>query len=322
MISLRAIVTGIRILIPSLAVLLLGVWFAGQILQDRSWLCGLMFYCPTPALALYYLTACVVALARRSLLWKFYSCLLMVPLLWMLMVENQWRPPCAELADSIALTDFDEMLPTESSSRVIRLVHWNLCRPNARWRDQRELMRQLDPDIIVLSETTDVVKSEDFEGFDTFEIYGMLIACHGRMTASSSLVPGKVLNAVAIKCELDDGPLHVLIADMTSNLNIWRDPYLRQLTQAMADHQCDIVVGDLNSPRRSLALLDLPAGYQHAYDVAGAGWGYTWPVPAPVLAIDQCICGPGVLPEEYRLQSSLLSDHRIQILDFRRNFRD
>ena len=66
-----------------------------------------------------------------------------------------------------------------------------------------------------------------------------------------------------------------------------------------------------------LALDALPEGYHHAYDQAGSGWSYTWPIPCPVWAIDQCIVGPRVQPLRYTQRSTTSSDHRMQIFDFR-----
>ena len=103
---------------------------------------------------------------------------------------------------------------------------------------------------------------------------------------------------------------------MVSNVLVHRDPPLRQLIRLMEAHQPDIVAGDFNAPRRSLALDPLPVGFRHAYEVAGKGWSYSWPILFPVYAIDQCILGKRIVPIRYELASSIHSDHRRQILEF------
>jgi endonuclease/exonuclease/phosphatase family metal-dependent hydrolase len=75
------------------------------------------------------------------------------------------------------------------------------------------------------------------------------------------------------------------------------------------------VLGDFNAVRRATQLQSLPEGYRHAYDAAGSGWSYTWPVPIPFLAIDHCLIGPRIQPIEYVLGTAH-SDHRWQRLDF------
>ncbi len=278
---------------------LCAVWFAGQILKDRTWLTGLMFYVPTPLLA-GWLLLLGISILRRTPHSKLWAALLAFPLVFLLCAENHWR----------------RVSTPPTGVTTLRLVHWNLCRTAMGWDAQRTVIESLQPDIIVLSETTADVAEADFPGFDILRMQGMLIAARGRLTASRSLVRGRVLEAFQIRCELSTGPLDVMIADMTSNLNVHRDVYLQPLLKVMRDLQPDLVVGDFNAPRRSLAFSSLPNGFRHAYDAAGSGWSYTWPVPVPFLAIDQCILGSGVIPAAYQLRSTLLSDHRIQILDF------
>jgi endonuclease/exonuclease/phosphatase family metal-dependent hydrolase len=104
---------------------------------------------------------------------------------------------------------------------------------------------------------------------------------------------------------------------MVSSPLVKRDPLLRRVLAAMASEKPDLVLGDFNSPRRSRALDPLPEGFTHAYDAAGRGWAYSWPVPLPVLAIDQTIVGARLEPLAYALHSTIVSDHRMQVLDFR-----
>ncbi|HEV8120094.1 MAG TPA: endonuclease/exonuclease/phosphatase family protein [Candidatus Polarisedimenticolia bacterium] len=111
--------------------------------------------------------------------------------------------------------------------------------------------------------------------------------------------------------------LRVMGVNMVSSPLVKRDPLLRRVLAAMASEQPDLVLGDFNSPRRSRALDPLPEGFTHAYDAAGRGWAYSWPVPLPVLAIDQTIVGARLEPLAYALHSTIVSDHRMQVLDFR-----
>jgi endonuclease/exonuclease/phosphatase (EEP) superfamily protein YafD len=113
------------------------------------------------------------------------------------------------------------------------------------------------------------------------------------------------------------GTLRVMGVNLTSSPLVKRDPLLRRVLAAMASEKPDLVLGDFNSPRRSQALDPLPEGFAHAYDVAGHGWTYSWPMPLPVLAIDQTILGDRIEPLSYALHSTIVSDHRMQVFDFR-----
>jgi endonuclease/exonuclease/phosphatase (EEP) superfamily protein YafD len=114
----------------------------------------------------------------------------------------------------------------------------------------------------------------------------------------------------------DGQAVQLLVVDLPSEIHIHRDPLLREINRLIEQHQPDLVVGDFNAPRRSRALCELPDGYRHAYDTAGTGWGYTWPVPVPMYALDHCLHSSKIIPVRYDLESSISSDHRLQVFDF------
>jgi len=303
---------------PILSIGLVGVWALGQILRDRTWWTGLMFYFPTPVLVAWLLLLLKISRTSRRLILG----LLIAPLGMLLGIENQWVHPdyvsteisTAEKYENSSLSD-TTAIDTTTDLIPLRLIHWNLARGVMGWEKQWQHIESLHPDIVVLSEIPELFDTKTLTGFDVLVIDSMAVACHGSMTKRGPLVKGGALQAWHVTCQLSEGPLDVLIADMTSWIAIPRDPYLRPFVALLADRKIDVSVGDFNAPRRSLAFSDLPTGYRHAYDAAGEGWSYTWPVPVPVLAIDQCIIGPRLTPVHYQLQSTLLSDHRLQIFD-------
>ena len=126
----------------------------------------------------------------------------------------------------------------------------------------------------------------------------------------------RTLKIYFVLWQSDEVELKLFVVDLASSLLNARNPRLHELTALMMLHQPDIVVGDFNAPRRSLAISPLPDGFVHAYEAAGSGWSYTWPVPCPVYAIDQCILGRRIVPLRYDLETTTCSDHRLQILDF------
>ena len=298
-----------------LSLALLAVWVVGQILRDCNWWIGLMFYFPTPVLVAWLSLLAGVSQNKRL----FYLGLLIAPVLMLLSVENQWiRPLPPGMADSSpSAVQHVSMFEQKGNSPQRRLVHWNLARGVMGWEQQWRHIESLRPDIIVLSEIPQPFDSSMLPGFNVLTVDCMAVGCHGTMTTSGTLIRGSVLQAFHVTCKLDDDPLELMVADMTSNIAVPRDPYLRQFAALLEERRIDLSVGDFNAPRRSLAFCELPKGFQHAYDAVGSGWSCTWPVPVAFLAIDQCITGPGIVPVHYELQSTMLSDHRLQILDFK-----
>ena len=292
--------------VPIVSVLLIVVWTLGQILRDRTWWTALLFYFPTPVLVTWLLFALATLKTRRRL----HLFLLITPLVMMLWVENQWVHPVQQ-----------SRIVVDSRVYSKRLIHWNVGRGAMGWDKQWRYIKSLNPDIVVISEIPDPFDPATMQGFDALEfhaksVHGMAVICHGSMTTSRTLIRGGALNAYHVTCQLDEGAFELMVADMTSHVTVPRDPYLRSFATLLAERQIDISVGDFNAPRRSMAFGELPLGFQHSYSAAGAGWSYTWPVPVPCLAIDQCITGPRVRPIHYELRSTMLSDHRLQILDF------
>jgi vancomycin resistance protein VanJ len=303
--------------LPVISLALIAAWAVGQFVRDRNHFTALMFYFPTPVLATWLLTFAWFSKRRR----RFYLALAIAPLGMLLGVENQWIRPSiqgTEFLRSGGDSDFGSAVPAAERT-PLRLVHWNLCHGLMGWEKQWQHLESLQADVIVLSEIPEPFDARTLSDWEVLTVRGMAVACHGTMTKSGTLIRGGALHAFHVTCHLADGPLEVMIADMTSNIRVPRDPFLRPFVGLLAERKIDVSLGDFNAPRRSLAFSELPPGFRHGYDAAGTGWSCTWPVPFPMLAIDQCIVGPRLKPIRYDLDSTLLSDHRIQILDVERD---
>ncbi len=278
-------------------------WAVGQAFRDRTWVTGLLFYLPTPLL----LAALLVlgAAALRARLRKLGALLLLlasVHAVFVAAVENSFAP----------------RPEADPSSGVVRVVHWNVCWGVTGWPDARRLLLDLDADGYVLSEPPREFSADDFPGYDTVRLSGpVAVAVRGRLAEVRTLRDSRVAKVHAVTWRSERGELLLFVADFPSSLRVHRHPQLTDLNALVAEHGPDLVLGDFNAPRRSAALSALPPGYAHAYDAAGSGWSYTWPVPAPVYSIDQCVFGPRVLPVRHDLVTSRLSDHRLQQFTFR-----
>lgn len=55
-------------------------------------------------------------------------------------------------------------------------------------------------------------------------------------------------------------------------------------------------------------LAPLRARYRHAFEVSGSGWAGSWPVPLPLLGLDQVWVDPRIVPTHSALRWSA-SDH-------------
>lgn len=300
----RALLAAAKWFYANVLVVITVPWMLGQVFRDRFHLTGLCLFIPSPVVAGLLLVVAVAAWLltfRRAALGA--AVLAVAPLVMTLAVENRWWRPQAP----------------EAANRPLRLVNWNI------WGGQRgyyPVINQLkarEADIYVLSEAFSGIAVEAFldalgPGYSMGQAHSLVVIARG--TVHRPKEPRISGRAYLFHCTIDGQRIAVLVADLPSLPTIHRAPFLRQVRRIAKATEPDIVVGDFNSPRQSFFLSRLGKGYEHAYDLAGAGWSYTWPVPLPLWAIDQCILGPRLQALRYDLVTHALSDHRMQVLDF------
>lgn len=309
------------------AALLFVAWCIGQVLRDRYWLTGLCFYLPSAAVAgVLLLDALWITWRRGFRFARGFAILALFPVVVVLFVDNHWQER-HDTADVSAATPSEithaDTLPSElkAQTSTVKLLHWNVCWGRYGWQGAEQMIVEQPPDVVIVSErpvyadTLSLLKAlgSEYRATDLRKIVAITrgpvqdVVCHIQTH-----------NAEIYSFTWDDGGhrYRVMTADLASSVSIHRDPLLRELVELLKVVQPDVLVGDFNAPRRSRRLSDLPTGFRHAYDVAGSGWGYTWPVPVPVYSLDQCILGPAIRAVMYDIQSSQFSDHRLQLLEF------
>ena len=129
------------------------------------------------------------------------------------------------------------------------------------------------------------------------------ISLHGRQALFSTL-------------RVDGRELDVLFVDLPAAPWIDRWPHVGSIEawlRGRSDDRPLIVLGDFNTPRDSRTFRGLRERLDHAYELGGAGWPYTWPVPIPVRAVDHLWVSNGIRVHEYRLRASPWSDHSRQV---------
>ncbi len=297
-------------------------WTIGQLLRDRWWMTGLCFYIPSPLLLGALLLAAGLAWRRRRRYLAAVSlAAALAPAIVVGAFENRWRMPESP-GPGAQYSRAPANRPTTDGSLAadtLTLVHWNVFRGFLGWDRIKSELAEHPADIYVISELPEKIRSEHVavlgEGFSMIRDYKLGIACKGFLDGRSKR-PESHLGLIYAVCQVGDQAVSVLAVDLPAGLTTPRRPGLEAVAGWIEHYQPDLVAGDFNAPRRSSTLANLPTGYSHAYQRVGSGWSYTWPVPLPVWAIDHCLLSPRVQPLNYTLSSSVLSDHRIQTLEF------
>jgi vancomycin resistance protein VanJ len=282
------------------------LWLAGQAFRDVTLLTSLLFYIPSPALVV--ALACGTCYAAWNRQWAtaiLLAGLAAAPVFAVLAVENRL---CARQGG----------VPDEGA---LRLVHWNVFGGRFGWEKVQQTLRDSRPDICVLAEIPknadiDVIARSFGKDWSGLAFGDLAVLARGSLQEGAWLQEDDGVEVYGVVWQSPQGPCRVLVVDLASSVLCPREPRLHIVRKLMTEWRPDIVVGDFNAPRRSRALCPLPAGFVHAYEAVGSGWSYSWPLPCPVYAIDQCIAGDRVAPLAYALESSRQSDHRWQLFDF------
>lgn len=284
------------------------VWGIGQCLRDFTWYTALCFYVPSPFVGVAMLLQCGwLRWRHRSRTAAILLLLALFPLGFVALSENQWSAP--------------QRAAPEAGQPRLRIVHWNTWYAQRGWEPVLQRLEALQADIYILSEAPRGFNLESAArtlgpAYVARRFEDMAVFARGDINVHERHSIGRHGWSRLLDWNSPGGLLRILAVDFPSHPRTHRAPLLQELRRQMERLQPDLVVGDLNAPRCSPGLRELPAGYQHAYVAAGSGWSYSWPVICPLWAIDQCIAGPRITPLHYELQSTLSSDHRLQLCDF------
>ena len=69
-------------------------------------------------------------------------------------------------------------------------------------------------------------------------------------------------------------------------------------------------MGDMNTPARSIHLDTLRKTFRNTFEERGNGFYHSWPMPLPVLSLDQVWINKRIYVGSCELQWTLHSDHR------------
>lgn len=299
---------------PALGLTLAAVWVVGQLARDRTLVTAWAFYLPSVAVVGALLLLAIVESFRHRGRWAgLLLGLALLPAAAVLLVENRWLPRAGAEWDAAA---------GAGPRADLRVVAWNAADFPRGVERAAAVLRPLDADLVLLSEAPGKPPQELVRqlggGLRLTPAGAMALLARGELGDPDWLAREAELQAVFVRWAIDGRTLGVLAVNVISSPRVPRDPLLERIVSMIEARSPDLVLGDFNSPRRSRALARLPAGFRHAYDVGGSGWSSTWPARLPLLAIDQTIVGPRLAVRGYRLRTTRISDHRLQLteLDF------
>lgn len=281
--------------------------FVRLTVRDRWPILSAWFYATPPlVIAAICLTACVAgALARR-------------PRLAALALAG-----AASAAGWGAATSWVSRQPQRCDDSV-RVMFWNVNRGWLGWSGIAARIRDADADVVGLVEA----RFADAHAADAFNarlphytlldpVFGIMLLTKGEclQVVDDWLPPAGKYRRVHLRIARRD--LEVWVVDLESNPFGARADTFRRLAHKIENFgdRPLVVMGDFNTPSDSLLFDAIRRHAVNAFEAAGRGYQATWPVPAPVLTLDQVWVNPRVEPLAARLEWSWRSDHRAPVVD-------
>jgi endonuclease/exonuclease/phosphatase family metal-dependent hydrolase len=228
-----------------------------------------------------------------------------------------------------------------AGEQEVTLLHWNvywgggMSRSDLRWSEQRTEILKHSPDLIILSELPPSywVERRGDEKSPIANVVGIEHDAHSPYWYSVAVcsrwpirletrapLPGGV--AMSVTVAVRGRPFRFLVVDGKSNPFYSRLPFLHAIAEICQAAEREgrpfaAVVGDFNTPSRSIGFDELA---NQGFKLAGrnaAGWRGTFPAFMPIYDIDHVWVGPNIILLSCKFFTGPYSDHRGQFVTVR-----
>jgi vancomycin resistance protein VanJ len=251
------------------------------------------------------------------------------------LVARRWRRALVPLALALGSgiwaghNTWFHHAPRARATDGIRVMFWNAAHGTFGWPRVADRIRRIGADVVALDEGNDghsdmaAVWQELLPEYRAylFDVGITLLTRVDITPVDSGMLGGDWMMAFGwyAHCGMATpaGPLQLMLVDFqgTTKRSRYRpvSELLRRL-EPLAD-QPVLLVGDMNMPTDSVFLKPLRQTFHNAFETAGDGYAATWPMPVPLLVLDQAWLNEGVQVSRCELGWSWISDHRAVVLD-------
>ncbi len=224
-----------------------------------------------------------------------------------------------------ALSDTPPQAPPDQDNTLTCLT-WNIDHGQSGWHQLARSIRDEATDLVCLVEAGSNEPEHNRFWDSALPDYtsaglgsGMLVLVKNgtiRQTRSGSLDGNARFRQFDVSCR--GTQLVLLIVDIKSTPWISRQAALEQLALAVANipDRPVLITGDFNTPTDSAWFDTWRPNLTNAWDEAGTGFRPTWPIPLPLLDLDQCWGNHLVRFVNCRAATNSLSDHRRLVTRF------
>jgi len=202
---------------------------------------------------------------------------------------------------------------------------WNVENGSRGWERVAKHVQRHDPDVAAFIElganpvTREAALAGALPGRQLFWWSdGLGLAVRGRIIDARYLSLGHGSQAGLAHVELDGRLLTVVVVHPRSTPTEPRAEVFAALERELGTLRGEplLVMGDFNTPSDSVFFDPLRRDLSSAFETAGTGYAASWPMPLPVLAIDQVWTNDSVRVRSCHLAGSSASDHRLVAFSF------
>lgn len=215
--------------------------------------------------------------------------------------------------------------PLSNKVAEVRVVFWNVRNNPDDMQAMAARIREFSPDIVALAEAGKHLSSID-EWRAIFPEYKverlpqqmlMMSRIGLQQDKSGVLAPGSFFGTRT--GQIGSRPVTIMQADIDARPLRSRRTAFEVLTAHVRERAAQplILLGDFNTPRRSYHLDSIRGMLKHAFETQGSGLADTWPIPFPVLSLDQVWVSPHLEVVSCRQGWSIMSDHRPVFVELR-----
>ncbi len=205
-------------------------------------------------------------------------------------------------------------LPPES----LRLLFWNVCEARQGWDGILSEVRRNDASVVVMAEADTQLPDTETDSKHFLKLSHRLSLISRfplSHVAEYSLAGAGVCHVLQL--DIPARHLTLLVVDIKSNLGIHRKAPVGRLYEIIRTIPGPVIVaGDFNTPVDSLYLDQFRLTLRNAFEECGDGLHTTWPMPIPIIAIDQVWGNQQIQFRKAQIHRTLQSDHCPIICDF------
>lgn len=206
---------------------------------------------------------------------------------------------------------------TEGPSHL-RVVFWNVAHGFFGWNAIDWQIANADADVIGLCEANRRGRDDpDWQRlYPDYEVSagpsGLVLLTRGKILDEDYDYLGRRGWCKHLRIELQGRQLDIVLIDLKARPLYSRQDHFRKLNAVLdtLPERPALLMGDFNTPPDSVFFESIRRHYQNAFESSGSGHHATWPIPLPVLALDQIWASAAIEVHHCRLGWTWCSDHR------------